>query len=135
MMLSIEPALTFGISLQSLLITDALSRAVTAREGRALTRPKAAASIAPALDSIPTCKIKAVGGQDGLRQASTPLFRKSWPQPSRMNALGQYCSQLEQERQGRCGGEAARPQALARTAASAATPYTDRGVEFKESHG
>jgi len=128
MMLTIEPPLTFVISLQSLLIAGALSRAVTEREGRALTKPKGAGSTLPALDSYPTNKIKAVGGQDELRKASISSFWKSCPQPSGNQALNKPVSQLEQVE----GGWTAGGPRPSQGRGTAATPYTDRGVEIKE---
>ena len=132
MMLSIEPPLTFGFSLPISLIAYALSRAVTERAGGASLEPMAAASILAALDSIPTSKIKPVGGQDGLCKASSSSFGKSCPQPLRNNDFYGHVCLLEQVEN---GGAIRTPASgvAARTAASADdNPYTDRGVEFME---
>ena len=132
MLLSIELRLTFGISPRSSLIAEELSRAVTERAGGAFIEPMVAASILAALDSIPTSKIKAVGGQDGLRETSSSLFRKSCPQPLRNNVLYGHVCLLEQAGQdGQGGEEAASPQRKRGRRLPPPTPYTDRGVEIR----
>lgn len=78
-----------------------LSRAATEREGRAAIKPMTEDAPLPALDSIPTSIIDAVGGQDGLREASTPSFGQSCPQPSRSEALNNPMCRLGQVKQDR----------------------------------
>jgi len=108
-----------------------LSRAATAREGRAITKPVSADSPLPALDSATTSKIGAVGGQDGLRKPSRHCFGQSCPQPSGSKALGKAGRQLEpSEAVGRQNGRRNASAYGARTTASAATHYTDRWVEI-----
>jgi hypothetical protein len=82
----------------------------------------AAVSIMAVLDSIPTSKIKAVGGQGGVRKASRPSFRKSCPQPYRIKFLHEHSNKLGKESRPAQRKTHARKRLGARTASSAAHP-------------
>lgn len=115
-------------TLQSSALTGALARAVPACEGRAQIEPWVTGSTLSALASNPTNIINAVGEKDGLCNASNSLFVKSLPQPSGSTSLSKSMSQLEPTARG-TRRESRTPASAsgARTAATAATPYTDKG--------
>lgn len=117
---------TFSSVLLKGLIAGALSRAITKREGRAPIGSMVAESTLPALDSNPTNKIRVSGGQDGLRKASNSSITKSCPQHLGKIALGENVGQLV-----KADGVVRRGDpVIVEDGATAATPYTDRGVEF-----
>jgi len=97
-------------SLREISLTGALSRAVTAREGRAPIEPWNAGSALSALDSIPAKIIKEVGGQDGLCEASKSSIWKSCP-----NLMEKRLIAIQVTNWGKSSAdarrEAARPQA------------------------
>jgi len=114
-------------------LTGALSRAVTARAGGAHLKPMVAASILPALDSNPSNIIDRGWGQDGLCKTTKSSIRKSCPNltETRLSAIpvaNWSKSSADARRKSRTPASAFG----ARTAASAATPPTDRGVEIRE---
>jgi len=92
-----------------------------------------AESTLPALDSNPLSIIGVVGEKMGCARLQGCHSRNLLPNLMEIMALNEPgCHPGQFIREWR-GGKAAVPQALARTAASAATPYTDRGVEFRRS--
>jgi hypothetical protein len=109
--------------------TARLSRAATQREGRAPSRPIVAAEPLPALDSDPTGKIGAVGGQDALRMTPMRSFGKSCPQPSGKRLHDHAARSLVRADQQGDGGR--RGPRDVRSGEPAPTPHTDRGVEIE----
>lgn len=79
------------------------------------------------LDSTPTNKIGAVGGQDELCMTPMPTFGKSCPQHSGKCPHGHGARPLVRVNQ-RGDGRRRGPRDV-RSGDPAPTPYTDRGVE------